>query len=104
MDLCRPSTYSDPKANAQGQGGVGRMDSEQFDRREAWVPEPRPQWLADFNALGTLVDMKGIVPLDEDTLLGTAARNTGLSDFGDDSWRPHFRMLLKLIEEEATLN
>ena len=47
--------------------------------------------------------MKAIVPLDEDSLLGHAIKNTGLSDFGSDNWLPHFRMLIRLIEEEAKL-
>ena len=78
--------------------------TESFDRRAGWEPEKRPEWLAIFNALGKAMDIKSVVPLDEDSLLSHAMANTGLSDFGDDNWRPHFRMLLKLIEEEAKLN
>ena len=75
--------------------------SQSFDRREIWEPEKRPEWLARFNALGPLMDIKSVVPLDEESLISHAMKNTGLSDFGSDNWRPHFSMLLKLIEEEA---
>jgi len=78
--------------------------AESFDRRDAWVPEKRPEWLAEFNRLGALLDIRSIVPLDEDSLLGHARRNTGLDDFGDDNWRPHFRTLIRLIEDEAKLH
>lgn len=74
------------------------------DRRTEWQAPPRPEWLAQLNRLGALMDMKGIVPLDEASLLEQARRNTGLDDFGDTEWLPHFRMLLRGIEEEAKLN
>jgi hypothetical protein len=80
------------------------LASRSFDRRVGWEPEKRPEWLAQFNGLGKLMDIKSVVPLDETSLLTHAMANTGLSDFGDDNWRPHFRMLLKLIEAEAKLN
>ena len=51
-----------------------------------------------------MLDSRGIVPLDEDSLLAQAMRNTGLDDFGDDQWREPFRILLRSIEEEADLN
>ena len=77
---------------------------ESYDRRAKWQPAPRPDWLATFNALGRHLDIGAIVPLDEASLLGAAKRNTGLDDFGDDNWLPHFRMLVGLIESEARLN
>jgi hypothetical protein len=80
------------------------MENGSFDRRAVWEPEKRPEWVARFIALGDLLDIKSIVPLDEESLLGHATRNTGLSDFGDDNWRPHFRMLIRLIEAEAKLH
>src|SRR5579883_586236 len=80
------------------------MAGEGYDRRIDWVPEKRPEWLAEFNRLGALLDVRSIVPLDEESLLSHASRNTGLSDFGDDEWRPHFRTLIRLIEEEAKLH
>ncbi len=78
--------------------------AEDFDRRAVWVPEKRPEWLATVNALGDHLDIKGIVPLDAASLLAQAAHNTGLDDFGDDDWRPHFETLVRLIEDEAKLN
>ena len=78
--------------------------SDSHDRRVAWKPAKRPEWLATLNTLGLDLDAKAIVPLDEASLLGEAMRNTGLEDFGDDDWRPHFRTLIRLIEDEARLN
>lgn len=75
------------------------------DRRQKWTPEPRPEWLATFNALGSKLDIDGIVPLDEQSLIEAATRSTGLHDFDDqDGWRDHFRVLLDAIEKEAKLN
>jgi hypothetical protein len=45
-----------------------------------------------------------VVPLDEQSLLDEACRNTGLSDFGEDGWRDHFRVLLDAIDKEAQLH
>ena len=75
-----------------------------YDRRAVWTPAKRPEWLATLNALGRNMDTRAIVPLDEASLLAAATRNTGLDDFGDDNWRPHFRTLIRLIEDEARLN
>lgn len=75
-----------------------------YDRREAWQMPPRPEWLARFNAIGDLLDLRSVVPLDERSLLDAAMRNTGRSDFGDEVWIEHFRVLLRAIEEEAKLN
>ena len=74
------------------------------NRRATWTPQSRPQWVKDFNALGDNLDIRGVVPLDEQSLLETARRNTGLDDFEEDGWRDHFRILLKSIEEDAKLN
>lgn len=74
------------------------------DRRKIWEPPPRPDWLATVNALGEKLDAAAVVPLDEQSLLESARRNTGLSDFGEDGWREHFRALLSSIENEAKLN
>ena len=78
--------------------------SNPHDRRATWKPAKRPQWLATLNALAVHLDGRAIVPLDEASLLGEAMRNTGLEDFGDDDWRPHFRTLIRLIEDEARLH
>jgi hypothetical protein len=74
------------------------------DRRTLWQMPPRPPWLAQVNALGATMDMAGVVPLDEHSLLDAARRNTGLDDFGDSEWLPHFRRLIRAMEEEARLN
>lgn len=75
------------------------------DRREHWTPPPRPAWLAEFNRLGALMDIRSIVPLDEESLLAAARRNTGLEDFdwGEEGLQ-HFRTLIRAIEDEAKLN
>jgi len=80
------------------------VPEDRYDRREAWRLPPRPEWLARFNALGDLADIRSIVPLDERSLLDAATRSTGKSDFGDDVWIGHFRVLLRAIEDEAKLN
>ena len=50
------------------------------------------------------MNISGVVPLDENSLLDSAMHNTGLSDFGDDDWREPFRVLIKSLEEEAELH
>jgi len=80
------------------------VKSEARDRRDTWRPEPRPEWVARLNEEGDVLNMRSVVPLDENSLLAEATRNTGLGDFGDDQWLGHFRALLKAIESEANLN
>lgn len=50
------------------------------------------------------MDIRGVVPLDEKSLIDTAVANTGLSDFGDDSWREPFQVLVKALDDESELN
>ena len=50
------------------------------------------------------MDIRSVVPLDEKSLLNTAMKNTGLSDFGEDSWREPFQVFVKSMDEEAELN
>lgn len=50
------------------------------------------------------MDLRNVVPLDENSLIATARANTGLSDFGDDDWHEPFQVLLRSLEEEAELN
>src|ERR1700722_9234065 len=76
------------------------MDS----RRQAWQPPKRPEWVQRINDEGRYLDIKNVVPLDEASLIGSAMRATGLSDFGSDEWREPFAMLIKSLEEEAELN
>lgn len=50
------------------------------------------------------MDIKGIVPLDENSLIETAKRNTGLDYFGEDDWYEPFKLLVKGFDEESELN
>src|SRR5919199_264923 len=77
------------------------MESE---RRQRWVPPPRPDWVARINAEGDGMDIKAIVPLDENSLLASARANTGLDDFGDEAWHEPFQVLIKALDDEAELN
>lgn len=80
------------------------MSDEQFDRRKDWQPSPRPEWLRRVNEEGEILNARSVVPLDEASLCAEAKRNTGLDDFGDDEWIPHFRVLIDAIENEAKLH
>jgi hypothetical protein len=71
------------------------------DDHVAWVPPPRPEWLATFNNEGRNTDLKSLVPLDAAELIATAKRATGFDDFGDERWREPFEILVKALEEEA---
>ena len=68
---------------------------------ETWVPPVRPEWVQRVIDEGAFMDIKGIVPLDAESLIATAKKNTGLSDFGDDLWYEPFTILVKAIDEEA---
>ena len=78
--------------------------SESADRRRGYVPPPRPDWVARVNEEGNCLDIAGVVPLDEKSLIDTAMRNTGLSYFGEDDWREPFQGFVKALDEEAQLN
>ncbi|MFP6640339.1 MAG: sulfotransferase [Myxococcota bacterium] len=80
------------------------MTERSSDRRTGWIPRPRPEWVRRINLEGLALDAHGVVPLDEESLLRTAMHNTDLSDFGDETWREPFRILLRSLEEEADLN
>ncbi|MET0658263.1 MAG: hypothetical protein ABW110_08930 [Steroidobacteraceae bacterium] len=69
-----------------------------------WTPPPRPDWVARINHEGESMDIRGVVPLDEASLIDAAVRSTGLCDFGTDEWREPFRILLQSLEEDAELN
>ena len=69
-----------------------------------WQPPPRPDWVQRVNEEGDCMDISGVVPLDEQSLLDAAMRATGLSDFGADDWREPFQVLIKSFEEDADLN
>jgi hypothetical protein len=50
------------------------------------------------------MNLSGVVPLDENSLIASAQAATGLKDFGADDWREPFGVLLKSFEEESELN
>ena len=74
------------------------------DQRLQWQPPPRPEWVQRINEEGECMNLSGVVPLDEDSLIESAMRSTGLSDFGVDDWREPFRILVKALDQEAELN
>ncbi|MET0546724.1 MAG: sulfotransferase [Caulobacterales bacterium] len=74
------------------------------DHRQGWTPPPRPEWVQRINEEGYCMNISGVVPLDEASLLESAMRATGLSDFGADDWREPFQVLVKSFEEDAALN
>ncbi len=79
------------------------MNQEDNFRVAQWQPPPRPEWVQKVNQEGRCLDLRGVVPLDEDSLISRAKLNTGLSDFGDDDWREPFRVFIKSLDEEADL-
>ncbi len=80
------------------------MNTTNTDMRSLWQPPPRPDWLTRVNEEGECMDIAGVVPLDETSLLDAAHRATGLSDYGDDSWREPFHVFIKALNDEAGLN
>ena len=73
-------------------------------RRSKWAPKPRPEWVQRLNDEGSHLDISGIVPLDAESLMSTARRNTGLDNFGEDGWREPFEIFVKSLQEDAALN
>ena len=80
------------------------MAENTLDHREQWQAPPRPEWVQRINEEGECMDIAAVVPLDENSLLDSARRATGLSDFGADDWYEPFQVLIKSLEEEAELN
>jgi Sulfotransferase family len=74
------------------------------ERTASWEPPPRPEWVQRINEEGACMDMSGVVPLDPESLISSAMRATGLSDFGDDDWREPFELVVKSFDEEADFN
>lgn len=74
------------------------------DRRKGWRPQPRPEWVRRINEEGSYQDLRGIIPLDENSLIATAKANTGFDDFGADDWHEPFQVLVKSLDQEANLN
>ncbi len=80
------------------------MNDKAKRQEPVWQPPPRPEWVRRINEEGHCMNISGVVPLDEDSLLESAMRATGLSDFGADDWREPFQILLNAAEDEAELN
>ena len=74
------------------------------DRQTTWQPPQRPEWVQKINEEGYCMNIRGVVPLDESSLLASAMQATGLSDFGSEEWREPFRVFLRSLEEDAELN
>jgi hypothetical protein len=69
-----------------------------------WSPPPSPDWLDRLNAHGPAVGgAEYLVSLDRDDLLDAARASTGLDDFGGETWRPHFDVLVEALRDEAHL-
>lgn len=70
----------------------------------SWSPPEAPTWVDRLDAHGAAVGGgEHLVSLDRDDLLATARASTGLDDFGGDSWRPHFDVLVAALRDEAHL-
>ena len=67
------------------------------------LAEPRLPWPI-WTLNRALAPFMGWVQLDESTLLSTAMKKTGLTDFGDDRFREPLRVLVAALEREARLN
>jgi Sulfotransferase family len=74
------------------------------ERTAQWEPPPRPEWVQRINEEGACMNASGVVPLDADSLIASAIRTTGLSDFGGEEWREPFEILVQAMEAEANLN
>lgn len=79
------------------------LAQQQDSRVSQWTPPARPDWVARVNDEGKHLDIAGIVPLDPDSLIATAIRNSGLSDFGSEDWRAPFEALVRSIDTEGDL-
>src|SRR5262245_18819361 len=74
------------------------------DHKLEWTPPERPEWVQRINDEGAHMDIEAVVPLDEESLLASAMRNTGLKDFGAEDWREPFGVFIEALKEEAALN
>lgn len=70
-----------------------------------WSPERRPAWVRGVNAAGRAAWAVGAPRprLDAASLLEQAERRTGLSDFGEPSFREPLSIFTQALEEEAAL-
>ena len=74
-----------------------------IDRTKFYGAMERPEWLSMFNQSGEMLGVDGLVPLDPESLIAQARRNTGLEDLGEGRWREHLEVLSHAIETEANL-
>lgn len=73
------------------------------DAQDRWAPPPRPEWAARVIEEGANLDLRSVIPLDPAELIATARGNTGLKDFGDDSWHEPFEMLVADLDAKSRL-
>ncbi|HEY1973044.1 MAG TPA: sulfotransferase [Pseudonocardia sp.] len=74
------------------------------NRTARWKPPARPEWVQRVNEEGAWMNLRGVVPLDAESLLRSAVETTGLDDFGVDDWREPFEIMVRSMDEEADLN
>ena len=79
------------------------MNEHHSSRVSQWQPPARPDWVRRVNEEGAHLDLRSVVPLDEESLIGHARRNTGLSDFGSDDWYEPIRIFVRALEDESEL-
>ena len=83
---------------------MSERDTDLVDRKAAWTPPQRPDWLTELNREGSHFDLCSVVPLDQESLIHSACADTGLSDFGEDYWREPFAALCRDFDASAELN
>jgi hypothetical protein len=71
----------------------------------AWTPPERPVWLERLIAHGAAAGgAERLVSLDGAELLEEARRSTGQDDFGGETWRAHYDVLVAALERESRLH
>lgn len=80
------------------------MSGDDGYRVKQWHPPARPAWVQRVNEEGQCLDLKSLVPLDEESLIKAARAHTGLTEFGENDWYEPFQVFLKSLEDEAQLN
>ena len=70
------------------------------------APRPLPLGLRMINRVGPMVERSGILTteLDPDALCALAVQRSGLTDFGDPSFRPALERLLDSVQTDARLH
>ncbi len=70
----------------------------------AWNRPAVPGWVEGLDAHGAAVGgAEYLVSLEPGDLLAAARASTGLDDFGGETWRPHFDVLVGALRREARL-